>query len=172
MSFHFDHRDESTKLIGKETLAGERGGVAGLVGNIAQRAALHAPGFQKILDDEMEPKCDLLSRSSCSALNCSLSFLSSDSRFESSNTFSITTLCCSRCSLRDGVIAFASGALLCRADPDALGPDSPHPSSIRRSIPGKQTGPSKVIAGCSLRSFSPARKATAWLRFLPIMQNT
>ena len=60
VSFHFDHRDESTKLIGKETLAGETGGVAGLVHNLAQRAALHAPGFQKILDDEMEPKCDLL----------------------------------------------------------------------------------------------------------------
>ena len=58
--FHFDHRDESTKLVGKETLAGESGGVAGLVSNNAKRAALDAPGFQKILDDEMEPKCDLL----------------------------------------------------------------------------------------------------------------
>ena len=60
VSFHFDHRDESTKLIGKGTLAGETGGVAGLVGNCAQWAALDAPGFRKILDDEMEPKCDLL----------------------------------------------------------------------------------------------------------------
>ena len=58
--FHFDHRDESTKMRGKETLAGESGGVSGLVGNHTQRAALHAPGVQKILDDEMEPKCDLL----------------------------------------------------------------------------------------------------------------
>jgi len=47
-------------MKGKETLAGKRGGVSGLVHNCAQEAALDAPGFQKILDDEMEPKCDLL----------------------------------------------------------------------------------------------------------------
>ena len=56
-AFHWDHRDPATKLIGKGTLAGKRGGVAGLVGNCAKRAAL--PGFKAVLDEEMD-KCDLL----------------------------------------------------------------------------------------------------------------
>lgn len=58
--FHFDHRDESTKMKGKRTLAGEQGGVCGLVQNTnAQKASLHSPGFKAVLDAEMD-KCDLL----------------------------------------------------------------------------------------------------------------
>ena len=58
-AFHWDHRDPATKLIGRDTLAGENGGVAGLVNNHAKRAALDAPGFKAVLDAEMD-KCDLL----------------------------------------------------------------------------------------------------------------
>jgi hypothetical protein len=58
-AFHCDHRDETIKLIGKDTLAGEKGGVAGLVANCANRAALDAPGFKEVLDAEWD-KCDLL----------------------------------------------------------------------------------------------------------------
>jgi hypothetical protein len=59
VAFHWDHRDPATKLKGKDTLAGETGGVAGLVRNCANRAALDAPGFKDVLDKEMD-KCDLL----------------------------------------------------------------------------------------------------------------
>ena len=58
--FHFDHVDESTKMIGKETLAGETGGVAGLVSNPRAAASLEAPGFLAILDAEMDTKSQLL----------------------------------------------------------------------------------------------------------------
>ncbi len=58
-AFHCDHRDESTKLIGKETLAGVHGGVAGLVAKSRKEAALDAPGFKEVLDAEWD-KCDLL----------------------------------------------------------------------------------------------------------------
>jgi hypothetical protein len=58
-AFHWDHRDPATKLIGRGTLAGGSGGVAGLVHNHTKRAALDAPGFKEILDKEVE-KCDLL----------------------------------------------------------------------------------------------------------------
>jgi hypothetical protein len=57
VAFHFDHRDERTKMIGKDTLAGKEGGVAGLVGNCAKRAALEE--IQPILVAEMD-KCDIL----------------------------------------------------------------------------------------------------------------
>jgi hypothetical protein len=59
VAFHWDHRDEATKLIGRDTLAGENGGVSGLVDNNLIRAALDAPGFKAVLDAEMD-KCDLL----------------------------------------------------------------------------------------------------------------
>jgi hypothetical protein len=58
-AFHWDHRDPATKLIGKGTLAGKKGGVCGLVRNPAKRAYLDAPGFKAVLDEEMD-KCDLL----------------------------------------------------------------------------------------------------------------
>ena len=58
-AFHWDHLNPATKLIGKGTLAGEQGGVAGLINNNAKRAALDFPGFKKVLDEEMD-KCDLL----------------------------------------------------------------------------------------------------------------
>eukprot|EP00966_Prymnesium_polylepis_P094801 2195251-Prymnesium_polylepis.1 len=58
-AFHCDHRDESTKLKGRDTIAGKTGGVAGLVANCANRAALDAPGFKEVLDAEWN-KCDLL----------------------------------------------------------------------------------------------------------------
>ena len=56
-AFQFDHRDETTKMIGQATFAGERGGVGGLVANCAKRAALDE--IKPILDAEMA-KCDLL----------------------------------------------------------------------------------------------------------------
>jgi hypothetical protein len=57
-AFPFDHRDESTKLIGKDTLAGERpGGVGGLVHNKVKAAALDK--IRPILAAEMH-KCRLL----------------------------------------------------------------------------------------------------------------
>ena len=78
-AFQFDHIDETTKIKGKDTLAGETGGVAGLVTNHANRAALDvvydAQGkiqyddhgvicvrdseFKRVLDAEMA-KCRLL----------------------------------------------------------------------------------------------------------------
>eukprot|EP00966_Prymnesium_polylepis_P238101 5506114-Prymnesium_polylepis.1 len=57
-AFHCDHRDETTKLIGKDTLAGKGGGVAGLVNNCTKKAALDAPGFKEVLDAEWD-KTDL-----------------------------------------------------------------------------------------------------------------
>ena len=59
VAFDFDHRDESTKMIGKGTLAGEVGGVAGIVANDKKDAALDAPGVEEALDEEMD-KCNLL----------------------------------------------------------------------------------------------------------------
>lgn len=56
-AFQFDHRDETTKMIGEATLAGENGGVAGLVANCAKRTALAK--IKPVLDNEMA-KCDLL----------------------------------------------------------------------------------------------------------------
>ena len=61
VAFDFDHRDESTKLIGKGTLAGEQGGVSGIVHNHKKGAALDAPGVKKALNEEMD-KCNLLCR--------------------------------------------------------------------------------------------------------------
>ena len=61
VAFDFDHRDESTKRIGKGTLAGEKGGVAGIVANHRKDAALDAPGVEEALDEEMD-KCNLLCR--------------------------------------------------------------------------------------------------------------
>jgi len=55
--FQFDHRDETTKMKGKDTIAGVNGGVAGLVHNHTKRAAL--PKIKDVLDAEMA-KCDLL----------------------------------------------------------------------------------------------------------------
>ena len=56
-AFQFDHRDETTKMKGKGTLAGKSGGVGGLVQNCAKRAAL--PKIKDVLDNEMTI-CDLL----------------------------------------------------------------------------------------------------------------
>jgi hypothetical protein len=56
-AFDFDHRDPESKLIGKGTLAGENGGVSGLVGNRVKSAALDQ--IKDLLDAEMV-KCDLL----------------------------------------------------------------------------------------------------------------
>jgi hypothetical protein len=58
-AFDFDHIDASTKMKGKDTLAGERGGVCGLVRNHASRAALDK--IKNILDNEMS-LCRLLCR--------------------------------------------------------------------------------------------------------------
>ena len=58
-AFHWDHRDEATKLIGKGTLAGVDGGVGGLVNNHTNAAKLDAPGFRVVLDKEID-LCDLL----------------------------------------------------------------------------------------------------------------
>jgi hypothetical protein len=53
-AFHFDHVDETQKLIGKDTLAGKQGGVGGLVNNHANEAALHAPGVREAIDGQMD----------------------------------------------------------------------------------------------------------------------
>jgi hypothetical protein len=58
-AFHWDHRDEATKLKGKETLAGVNGGVSGLVSNHLRAAKLDDPGFRVVLDKEID-LCDLL----------------------------------------------------------------------------------------------------------------
>ena len=57
VAFHFDHKDERTKLIGKGTLAGVQGGVGGLVSNVSKKASLD--NIKDILVDEMN-KCQLL----------------------------------------------------------------------------------------------------------------
>jgi hypothetical protein len=57
VAFDFDHRDPESKLVGKGTLAGETGGVGGLVGNHVKAAALDQ--IKDLLDAEMA-KCDLL----------------------------------------------------------------------------------------------------------------
>lgn len=59
--FEFDHVDPSTKMIGRGTLAGRQGGVAGIVNNHARRALLDAPGVRGALDAEMD-KCELRCR--------------------------------------------------------------------------------------------------------------
>lgn len=56
-AFDFDHRDASTKMSGKGTLAGERGGVAGLVKNSNREASLEE--IKDVIDEEAE-KCRLL----------------------------------------------------------------------------------------------------------------
>jgi hypothetical protein len=56
-AFIFDHRDASTKMKGKGTLAGEKGGVAGLVRNCANEASLEE--IKDVLNAEAE-KCRLL----------------------------------------------------------------------------------------------------------------
>ena len=55
--FIFDHRDETTKMKGKDTIAGETGGVCGLVNNHAKAATLDK--IQSLLEREMD-LCDLL----------------------------------------------------------------------------------------------------------------
>ena len=57
LSLEFDHRDETTKMRGEGTLAGKRGGVAGLVNNKVKHAALD--NIKVVIDTEMA-KCDLL----------------------------------------------------------------------------------------------------------------
>jgi hypothetical protein len=57
VAFHFDHRDERTKMTGKDTLARKQGGVCGLVNNSTKRASLDE--IRPILVAEMD-KCDLL----------------------------------------------------------------------------------------------------------------
>ena len=56
--FIFDHRDETTKMKGKDTLAGETGGVAGLVHNCSKSEA-SLEKIQSLLEREMD-LCDLL----------------------------------------------------------------------------------------------------------------
>jgi hypothetical protein len=56
-AFPFDHRDEATKMKGKDTLAGKNGGVAGLVNNGVKAAALDK--IRSVLVAEMD-KCRLL----------------------------------------------------------------------------------------------------------------
>ena len=56
-AFIFDHLDPSTKMKGKDTLAGKDGGVAGLVGNCAREA--ERDKIKPLLDAEMA-KCQLL----------------------------------------------------------------------------------------------------------------
>jgi hypothetical protein len=58
-AFDFDHRDETTKMIGKDTLARVQGGVGGLVTNDSRGACLE--NIKDVLDAEMA-KCDLLCR--------------------------------------------------------------------------------------------------------------
>jgi hypothetical protein len=53
-AFHFDHIDETQKLKGKDTLAGETGGVAGLVNNNVKRAALDALGVREAIDWQID----------------------------------------------------------------------------------------------------------------------
>jgi len=57
VAFQFDHIDETTKMIGKDTLAGETGGVGGLTANHAKCAALDE--IKDVIDAEMD-KCQLL----------------------------------------------------------------------------------------------------------------
>jgi 5-methylcytosine-specific restriction endonuclease McrA len=52
--FTFDHIDETTKLIGKSTIAGEQGGVSGIARNKSRLSAM-----KPHLDAEMA-KCQLL----------------------------------------------------------------------------------------------------------------
>jgi len=56
-AFIMDHRSPATKMIGKDTLAGEKGGVAGLVNYAANAATLDK--IQGVLEAEMA-KCRLL----------------------------------------------------------------------------------------------------------------
>ena len=57
VAFHFDHKDERTKMIGKGTFAGVKGGVSGLVHNDLKKASLDK--IKPILVEEMD-KCNLL----------------------------------------------------------------------------------------------------------------
>jgi len=56
-AFDFDHRDPTTKMKGKDTLAGTKGGVGGLVNNDVNAASL--PEIKGVIDAEMS-ECDLL----------------------------------------------------------------------------------------------------------------
>jgi len=56
-AFIFDHRDPATKMKGKDTLAGETGGVAGLVNNHCKAATLDK--IKDVLINEMD-LCRLL----------------------------------------------------------------------------------------------------------------
>ena len=58
--FHFDHRDESTKMRKTKGLCTKNGGVSGMVNCTANSARLDAPGFKDLFDAEMDDKCDLL----------------------------------------------------------------------------------------------------------------
>ena len=53
VAFDFDHRRSCEKLIGKNTLAGQMGGVAGIVNNHSRHALLDAPGVKETLDWQM-----------------------------------------------------------------------------------------------------------------------
>ena len=57
-AFNFDHLSPATKMKGTDTLAGEDGGVAGLVHNHANAATLDK--IETILDREMDDLCRLL----------------------------------------------------------------------------------------------------------------
>ena len=57
VAFHFDHKDERTKMKGKGTLAGVNGGVSGLVHNVSKEASLEK--IEHILVAEID-KCNLL----------------------------------------------------------------------------------------------------------------
>ena len=57
VAFHFDHKEERTKMKGKGTPAGVKGGVGGLVHNLSKEARLEK--IEDILVDEMN-KCQLL----------------------------------------------------------------------------------------------------------------
>jgi hypothetical protein len=58
--FDWDHRDELTKINGKDTVAGVTGGVAGMVTNLlVDTCIVRNPTFTAILDAEMD-KCNLL----------------------------------------------------------------------------------------------------------------
>jgi hypothetical protein len=58
--FDFDHKQETAKIIGRDTVAGVNGGVAGMVGNSrVDTCIVRNPAFKDVLDAEMA-KCELL----------------------------------------------------------------------------------------------------------------
>jgi hypothetical protein len=59
-AFPFDHIDPTTKMVGKDTLVGENGGVGGMVGNTKLKMAGKTEAqTRRLLDEEMD-KCRLL----------------------------------------------------------------------------------------------------------------